>query len=272
MSDPTTLAVGPEPATPKVVAGFFSFTEVEAGAHRSYNEWHLFDHLPEQFVLPGVAGGQRWVLTPAQAAAATAPPPLDHVHYVTLYLLAEPLHQTLVEFQEHGVALARAGRFHQRRTAHLAGPLLVESRCAARRVLVAPGAVPHRPGTGLHVRVLADDADAGRPEDLLDVPGVVGVWSFAGVPPGVPGPFAEAMAGLRVICAWLDGDPDAIDAAMTATVAPATTPTATPAATPAVTATVAPATVPSLPVDAPIRFAATLTTIDPHGPFDWFDR
>ena len=60
--------VHPGPATPKVVAGFFSFTEVEAGAHRSYNEWHLFDHLPEQFVLPGIAGGWRWVRTPALAA------------------------------------------------------------------------------------------------------------------------------------------------------------------------------------------------------------
>ena len=243
----------PGPAAPKVVAGFFSFTEVEAGAHRSYNEWHLFDHLPEQFVLAGIAGGWRWVRTPALASAATstATPPLDRTHYVTLYLLAEPLTQALSDFQEHGVALARAGRFHQQRTSHLAGPLLVEAQCAVPRMVVAPAAVPFRPGTGLHVRVLpaALDLEAACPAALLQVPGVAGVWSFSGVPPAAPGPFGGALAGRRVVCAWLDGDPAEVDAALAAT-CPA----------------------PPVPGDGPSGFVGTLAAIDPAGPFDWFDR
>lgn len=254
----------PGPVAPKVVAGFFSFTEVEAGAHRAYNEWHLFDHLPEQFVLAGIAGGWRWVCPPTLAERSVATPPLDLTHYVTLYLLAEPLTQTLAEFQAHGMALAGAGRFHQQRTSHLAGPLLVESQCAAPRVHIAPAAVPFRPGTGLHVRVTPERPSAGTasqaaagssaasdalPEAVLDVPGVAGVWTFAGAPPAAPGPFGDALAGLRVTCTWLDGDPVEVDAAIAAACPP-----------PPVSESGAPG------------FVGTLATIDPHGPFDWFDR
>ena len=38
----------------KAAYGFFSFTEVtDPAEHRSYNEWHQLDHLPEQFPLAG---------------------------------------------------------------------------------------------------------------------------------------------------------------------------------------------------------------------------
>ena len=227
-------------------AGFVSFTEVEAGAHRSYNEWHLFDHLPEQYALPGIVGGQRWVLTPALAASAVATAPLDRVHYVTLYLLAEPLDVTLTDFLHHGAALAKAERFHQRRTSHLAGALTVESAHAAPRVLVQPGVVPFRPHTGVHLRL--EDADAGPAtadlvEATLGVPGVAGVWTFAGAVPA-DGP----TAGLRLTCAWLDGDPAAVGPALAAALSP-----------------------PAAGDGGGPSFAATLTTIDPHAPFDWFD-
>ena len=45
------------------------FTEITPGGdHRAYNEWHQLDHMPEQFPIPGVAHGQRWVCSPACAA------------------------------------------------------------------------------------------------------------------------------------------------------------------------------------------------------------
>lgn len=238
---PDTTAAPLRPA-----AGFVSFTEVEAGAHRSYNEWHLFDHLPEQYVLPGIVGGQRWVRTPALAAGGVASAPLHRVHYVTLYLLAEPLDVTLTDFFHHGVALAKAGRFHQQRTSHLAGALAVETARAAPAARVQPGAVPFRPHTGVHLRL--ERADAGGPapaaltDALLALPGVAGVWTFAGAVP-VDGP----TAGLRLTCAWLDGDPAIVDRAVAAVVSP-----------------------PEAGGDGP-AFAATLTTIEPFGPFDWFD-
>ena len=49
----------------KIRRGFFSFSAVTApGEHRNYNAWHLFDHVPENLGLPGVAHGQRWVCPP----------------------------------------------------------------------------------------------------------------------------------------------------------------------------------------------------------------
>jgi len=76
----------------KVEAGFVSLTEVtDPTEHRSYNEWHQLDHLPEQLTLPGIAWGQRWVSTPACCTArAVSTAPFDDVHYLTLYLLAAP--------------------------------------------------------------------------------------------------------------------------------------------------------------------------------------
>ena len=54
----------------KVVAGFFSFTEItDPAEHRAYNEWHQLDHMPEQLPLDGIAYGQRWVSTPAVTRA-----------------------------------------------------------------------------------------------------------------------------------------------------------------------------------------------------------
>ena len=243
---PDTLAAPLRPA-----AGFVSFTEVEAGAHRSYNEWHLFDHLPEQYALPGVVGGQRWVLTPALAATSVATAPLDRAHYVTLYLLAEPLDVTLTDFLHHGVALAKAGRFHERRTSHLAGALAVESARAAPRVQVQAGAVPFQPHTGVHLRL--EPNDGGRPapvpltDALLGIPGVAGVWTFAGAVPG-DGP----AAGLRLTCAWLDGEPGELATALAGALPP-------------------PKAGGGAGVDGGPTFAATLAAIDPEAPFDWFD-
>src|SRR5437588_10040372 len=83
----------------KVQLGFFSFTEVLDGRHREYNEWHLFDHLPENLKLEGLQWGQRWVATPElierQVIAAGD---LAKTQYVTLYLLTEPVTKALEDF------------------------------------------------------------------------------------------------------------------------------------------------------------------------------
>ena len=117
----------------KVGYGFFSFTEVtDPTAHRSYNEWHQLDHLPEQFPLEGVVYGQRWVSTPeCRAARAASEPELDPIHYVTCYLMAEPITQTLDQFFALGAELRRLYRFHQQRRAHLTGPFAVAHTAAA---------------------------------------------------------------------------------------------------------------------------------------------
>lgn len=165
----------------KVQVGFFSFTEItDPGEHRAYNEWHMFDHMPEQFPLRGVAGGQRWVHTPAcRSMRSVALEPLDRIHYMTLYLMTEPIDETLAEFMALGRRLHELGRFHAARVAHLSGPFAVTDARAADRVLISAAALPWRPGTGIWVTI--DDHNVPIDFDAaLDLPGVAGMWSFTG--------------------------------------------------------------------------------------------
>jgi hypothetical protein len=170
----------------KVKVGFFSFTEItDPSEHRSYNEWHQLDHMPEQYPLPGMAFGQRWVSTPAcRAARAVDGPLLDAVHYVTLYLMTEPVEETLEAFRSLGGHLRQVGRFHEHRRALLSGPFAVHAIAAAPRVLISAEAVPYRPNRGAYLLVEEGAVEEGVPEPaddddaLLETDGVAGVWSF----------------------------------------------------------------------------------------------
>ncbi len=139
----------------KVKVGFFSFTEItDPSEHRSYNEWHQLDHMPEQYPLPGMAFGQRWVSTPACRAARTVDGPLlAPIHYVTLYLMTEPVEPTLEEFHALGGRLRQLGRFHEHRRARLSGPFEVATVAAAPRVAISAEAVPFRPNRGVYLVV-----------------------------------------------------------------------------------------------------------------------
>jgi hypothetical protein len=180
----------------KVTYGFVSFTEVEPGEHHSYNQWHLFDHMPEQLPLPGIVFGQRWVLTPALREFMHASPPLDRIHYVTLYLLAEPIAETLADFRALAVDLRGKDRFHEHRTSHLAGAMAVRSCDASPAALVSGEAVPYRPNRGVHV-VLSREAI----DPVVDQPGVAGVWTFAGDEHSPP-----ELQGVTAAWYWLDGE------------------------------------------------------------------
>ena len=189
----------------KIRVGFFSFTEItDPGEHHSYNEWHQLDHMPEQYPLDGIAFGQRWVSTPAcRAARSVSEEPLDAIHYMTLYLMTEPVDRTLREFMQLGRDLHEVGRFHLHRRARLSGPFAFGGAAVAPRVLVSAAAVPYRPNLGVHVEVeeLPDGggsaADAAVDEHLAALcgqPGVAGAWSFAD-------------GQRRVTVAWLDAPP-----------------------------------------------------------------
>jgi hypothetical protein len=177
----------------KVHAGFFSFTEItDPKEHHSYNEWHMLDHMPEQYPLHGIVYGQRWVSTPAcRAARAVSGERLDPIHYVTLYLMAAPLDQTLHAFYALGKRLHEVDRFHLHRKARLSGPFALGEQCAANRVLLSPKAVPYRPNRGVYVVVQdlpAPEIDLG---EWCAQPGVAGAWSFAD-------------EDRRISVAWLD--------------------------------------------------------------------
>lgn len=203
----------------KVEMGFFSFTEVtDPAEHYSYNEWHQLDHLPEQIPLEGVVHGQRWVSTPAcRRARRVSEPPLDAIHYMTLYLMSGPGEPVLRRFRAWGERLSQLGRFHRQRRSHLSGPFPLLKAYAARRVRVSPEAIPYRPQRGIYVTVeaprrgVASDAwarwqDEVHVPDLLGVPGVAGVWVFAERSSDAhAGP-----AGRRITVLYLDDEPLAV--------------------------------------------------------------
>jgi hypothetical protein len=205
----------------KVKVGFFSFTEItDPREHRSYNEWHMLDHMPEQFPLDGVVHGQRWVSTAAcTAARAVNDAPFDAVHYVTLYLMADPLDRTLREFFELGAQLHALGRFHQHRQSHFAGPLRFLEGVAAPRVLVSAEALPYRPHRGVYV-IVEQPQDRAQVDEyvrwlhtdhhpaLLDVPGVAGLWTFTTTNEFAAHPWKNAPH--RITVCWLDDDPLAV--------------------------------------------------------------
>ena len=204
----------------KVKVGFFSFTEItNPKEHRSYNEWHQLDHMPEQFPIPGVVHGQRWVSTPACRRARVARDPLiDPAHYMTLYLMTDPVDEVLREFRNVGALLSDVGRFHRHRRAHVGGPFHVVKAYAAPRVLVSPESLPARPNRGVYV-VVADLAREGADAyaqwadqihypDMLAVDGIAGVWTFQsrGIPES-PAFVHPSPAGRRISVYYLDGEP-----------------------------------------------------------------
>ena len=87
-------------------------------------------------------------------------PPLDPIHYMTLYLMTEPVERTLREFMQLGRDLHAVGRFHLHRQAHLSGPFPFLGAAVAPRVLISAEAVPYRPNLGVYVEV-----DELRPAD-----------------------------------------------------------------------------------------------------------
>ena len=198
----------------KVRIGFFSFTEVtDPGAHRAYNEWHQLDHLPEQLPVPGIAWGQRWVSTPAcRAARAVDGELLSAAHYVTLYLMTDPVDATLDEFAALARRLHEEGRFFGPRRSHLSGPFDVLDTAAAARVAVSAAALPYRPTTGVYV-VVEEVPDGGDPAalrgpldpgPLVEVPGVAGVWRFTARP--TEAGLRWSPGARRVTVCFLDGD------------------------------------------------------------------
>jgi len=203
----------------RIRIGFFSFVEVtDPAEHKAYNEWHQLDHLPEQFQIPGIAFGQRFVASPrCRQARVVAEPEVAPAHYVAVYLMGDPPTPTLDEFLELGDRLRNLGRFHQHRPAHLSGAWQALEGWAAPRVLVGADVVPWRPGTGIYTIVEEPVGDTEAVDDfvrsehltgvprLLEVPGVAGVWTFSTSalyrnPRWTPG-------RTRITVCWLDGDP-----------------------------------------------------------------
>jgi hypothetical protein len=205
----------------RVKVGFFSLSRRSPdGDDRSYLAWHQLDHMPEQYLLPGLVLGQRWVSTPAcRAARAAEEGGWAEVDHVVCYLMGEPVDRTIDDFYALGRTLAEAGRFSHSLPAHYRGGLVLEATWAAPRVLVSPAAVPFRPHRGIYLIVEEYPRGLGggaldqppTPEwfDLLaTVPGVAGAWRYRRSPAVSRPRFSDGDVGMTVC--YLDDDPSTV--------------------------------------------------------------
>jgi hypothetical protein len=213
----------------KIKIGVFSLSHHSpSGDDRPYLEWHQLDHMPEQYLLPGLLFGQRWATTPAcQAARAAEVGDWAKVANAVCYLMGNPVDETLDEFLTLGRALAEMGRFSQSLPSQfLAGLRLLHAQ-AAPRALISDDVVPFRPNKGIYLIVEElDDAAGTRAQDdhlqrihtevlpeLVSVPGVAGALAF-GTSPAVRRPTFTPGA-FRITACYLDEDPATVGAALT---------------------------------------------------------
>ncbi len=204
----------------RVEAGFFSLSHRSAtGDDGPYLEWHQMDHMPEQYQLPGLVLGQRWASTPAcRATRAAEIDDWSLVEHVVCYLMGDPLGRTVDDFFALGGHLADLGRFPYSLPSQYRGGLRLLEAHAASRVLVSPEVVPFRPHRGVYL--IVDEPDATDQDrfvqrihveivpELLSVPGVAGVWTFATSASFRYHLFSEGK--LRVALCYLDDEPAAV--------------------------------------------------------------
>jgi hypothetical protein len=186
----------------RVEAAFFSMVGHSAsGDDRPYLRWHLLDHLPEQYQLPGILHGQRWAATEdCLAARGAASEPLDAVRHVVQYLIGDPVGQTIDDFYALGRRLAQVGRYPERLPSCLRGTFHVVERIASPRVLVSAEVVPWRPNRGIYLIVERTHNDDVT--ELADIDGVAGVWTFSRQ--------RQGDGEQHITVCYLDGDPPAV--------------------------------------------------------------
>jgi hypothetical protein len=178
-----------------IQVAFFSLTSgAVSGNDAAYLRWHLLDHLPEQYSIPGLRLGTRWRADDrCVALRAAVDDDLAPVRHAVSYLMADPVDETLAEFARLGRRLAEAGRYPEAATPHLLGALRREEAWSSPAALVSSDVVPFRAHRGVYLiveRPSSDDAierwlEWHRTEHVpavLDVAGVAGVWAFRSHP------------------------------------------------------------------------------------------
>jgi hypothetical protein len=173
-----------------IKVGFFSLTGgALSGDDAAYLRWHLLDHQPEQYSIPGMRLGTRWRADDeCVALRLAATDELDPVRHAVGYFMTDPVEATLVAFSQLGRRAAETGRYPEPATSHLLGAFHLQEGYAAPRVLVSAEAVPFRPHRGIVLLVEAiGDGDVAawarwhhtdHVPDLLSVDGVAGVYAF----------------------------------------------------------------------------------------------
>ncbi len=182
------------------------------GRDAAYFEWHGLDHRPEQYRLAGLRNALRLVSTPAcRSVRAANAAPFDAVDNIMTYMFSSL--DVAGPFLALGRALDQAGRMPHRLPAVATMMGELASKAAPPRVVAGADVIPWRPALGVYLIVEKGQAPA---HDLVDVPGVAGVWSFHGAsaPPSTTSetgkpfpPNGLDVRGQQITYCYLDADP-----------------------------------------------------------------
>lgn len=202
---PNVLAIG----SADIGCAFTSFSGRDPdGRDAEYIAWHSLDHRPEQYRLAGLKASLRLVSTPqCRNARAASEGAYDAVDHVMTYMFRDM--SSLPAFNTLGKVLNEHGRMPLRlpsigyMTADFAGKVAAASAVAGSDVL------PWRPAMGVYLIVEEGNIS---PADLVDVPGVAGVWWFSGSMS--PEPFNTDARGRQISYCYLDRDPLSVAAGL----------------------------------------------------------
>ena len=214
--NPAVLAAG----TADVDFAVLSMSEREPnGQDDAYLDWHLLDHLPEQYRIDGLRLGQRWRSSDScRAARAASEPPYDRVDHVVGYLFGAAVDAALATFFDLGASLHRAGRMPLSLPRVEVTGWEVMGRVAAPRVLVGADVVPWRPHRGMYLIIESIAETATGHVDELDalagIDGVAGVWRYRNG--GARHQRLRPFDGAHLTICYLDGEPTAVAAALAA--------------------------------------------------------
>ena len=174
----------------RVKAGIFSLTAATPpDDDGSYLRWHLLDHMPEQYQLPGIVHGLRWIADGDYLEhRLAADGPLGEVGNAVHYLVSDPVEETFDDFVALGRTLRDNGRFPiTRPSLQVAGLRLLQWQSAP-HALISAEVVPFRPHRG--ILLIVEESTDGRSNDwlqwlhaehypaLLAAPGTAGAWTF----------------------------------------------------------------------------------------------
>lgn len=180
---------------------FISFSARDPnGRDAEYLEWHTLDHRPEQYRLPELRHSLRLVSTPeCRKARAASVGPLDSVDHVMTYQFTSAA--GIPAFNALGGALNAGGRMPHRLPSVGFATGNVAGKVAAARAVAGADVIPWRPAVGVYLIVEEGHAPAG---DLIDIPGVVGVWWYDGAV--APPPYKADSSGRQFTYCYIDGD------------------------------------------------------------------
>jgi hypothetical protein len=174
----------------RVKAGIFSLTAAAPpDDDGGYLRWHLLDHMPEQYQLPGIVHGLRWIADGDYLDHRfAADGPLGEVGNAVHYLVSDPVEETFDDFVALGRTLRDNGRFPVARPSlQVAGLCLLQWQSAP-HALISAEVVPFRPHRG--ILLIVEEPAEGRSNEwlqwlhtehypaLLATPGAAGAWTF----------------------------------------------------------------------------------------------